>query len=382
MDRDRLDESEMSEVWAAIDELRTSMMAGFTSITRGSLRVASEDGLIVEGTALVTGLLRVIGRVLVQGLGILEVSSLIDLTGMLRVLGEILVPDGGKITVGDIRIEGGKIYVGEGANQIVIDGTTGQITAGGMTIDPDDAGGSILFPGGAKVTGNDGSPGVKLESGAAWAANIAQNGIRLAGDVGGASLTLTAALLALGAPRIQISADELVLGVGTIGSLSEVTHWLGRRGDGTVGWVSKSTGGPTGSGLLRWPFSLTLVTKEFDTTDPMYTPPGHRGIDFGAGAGTPIPAAGSGTVLATGYDSERGYFVILDHGTRDGRTITTRYYHLIGSSPLAEGAPISKGDTVGSVGSTGLSDGPHLHFETRYDGVAENPRAVMAIYGE
>ncbi|WP_336638508.1 hypothetical protein [Microbacterium sp. MMO-70] len=155
MDRDRLDVSEMSEVWAAIDELRTSMMAGFTSITRGSLRVASEDGLIVEGTALITGLLRVIGRVLVQGLGILEVSSLIDLTGMLRVLGEILVPDGGKITVGDIRIEGGKIYVGEGSNQIVIDGASGTITVGDIRIE----GGKIYVGEGSNQIVIDGASG-------------------------------------------------------------------------------------------------------------------------------------------------------------------------------------------------------------------------------
>lgn len=376
--RDRTDVSELDQLRGEVRELRAMVTAGFTSITRGSLRVASEDGLIVEGTALVTGLLHVIGRVLVQGLGTLEVSSLIDLSGMLRVLGEILVPEGGKITVGDIRIEGGKIYVGA---SIVIDGTSGRITAGGLTIDPEEAGGAIGFGGGARLIAADGSPGVRVQSGGAWEAVVGANGVSLKGDIGDAALTLLSDRATLGADRIQISANELVLGVGAM-DRSEAVHYLGRRSDGTTGWVSMASGGPTGAGLLRWPFDLSTVSKEFDTTDPSYTPPGHRGIDFAVAGGTPIPAGGSGTVLATGFQEERGYFVILDHGDYDGRNLTTRYYHLIGPSPLTEGAAIAKSAILGAVGSTGLSSGNHLHWETRYDGVAENPRAVMAVYGE
>ncbi|WP_336633653.1 hypothetical protein [Microbacterium sp. MMO-79] len=205
MDRDRLDVSEMSEVWAAIDELRTSMMAGFTSITRGSLRVASEDGLIVEGTALITGLLRVIGRVLVQGLGILEVSSLIDLTGMLRVLGEILVPDGGKITVGDIRIEGGKIYVGEGSNQIVIDGASGTIIAGSMVITPDD-GGSLTAP--ARIAINtpltDLKGALSVAQGAVFEGTITASGLLPSPIAGAPSGAFLGAVYRDGSNRLRV----------------------------------------------------------------------------------------------------------------------------------------------------------------------------------
>ncbi|WP_336642344.1 M23 family metallopeptidase [Microbacterium sp. MMO-56] len=346
----------------------SSITNGRFRIIGGLLRVDSGGRVEVIGEWRFFGPGAITGDVVAEGKwtqnGAWEFNGRGDIDGDVDITGNLALLGGGKFSSDNVRIEGGKIY------------------AGGMVIDPEEAGGSVVFPDGAKVTGNDGAPGVKLESGAGWTAYVAQNGIRLAGGVGEASLTLTPAMLALGADRVQISASELVLDGGIIASLDDVAYFQARRHDGTAGWLPKSVGGPTGSGLLRWPFALSLVTKEFDTTDPTYSPPGHRGIDFGAGAGTPIPAAGSGTVLAAGFDSERGYFVILDHGTRDGRTITTRYYHLIGPSPLTSGAAISKGDTVGSVGSTGLSDGPHLHFETRYDGVAENPRAVMAIYGE
>lgn len=149
--------AQLQELKDLVYQLLTQSSLGYSAITEGALRVASEEGLIVEGSAVVTGLLQVIGRLQVIGLGILEVGSLIDLTGLLR------VNAGGAITIGDIRIEGGKIYVGSGAAQIIIDGATGRILAGGMEIDPTD-GGSVTFPGGAVVTGFTGG-GVMMKDG-------------------------------------------------------------------------------------------------------------------------------------------------------------------------------------------------------------------------
>ncbi len=94
----------------------------------------------------------------------------------------------------------------------------------------------------------------------------------------------------------------------------------------------------------------------------------HAGIDFGATFGTSVAAAGGGTVTFAGAAGGYGLLVIVDHGGG----LTTRYAHL---SSLAAGAGqrVATGQAVGAVGSTGLSTGPHLHFEVRLDGVAQDP---------
>jgi murein DD-endopeptidase MepM/ murein hydrolase activator NlpD len=95
----------------------------------------------------------------------------------------------------------------------------------------------------------------------------------------------------------------------------------------------------------------------------------HDGIDFVVPAGTPIRAAGRGTVTFAGWNSGGyGNFVIVKH--RLGWD--TRYAHM--SRIVAYvGEPVSGGTLLGYVGSTGYSTGPHLHFETRLNGVPMNP---------
>jgi len=94
----------------------------------------------------------------------------------------------------------------------------------------------------------------------------------------------------------------------------------------------------------------------------------HRGIDISAAAGTPIRAADGGTVIWSGSRGGYGLCVIIDHGGG----MATVYGHC---SRLAVGAgnSVRKGDVIGYVGSTGLSTGPHLHFEVRRDGSPINP---------
>lgn len=142
---------------------------GHSSVTRGALRVASEEGLIVQGSALVTGVLRTVGRIILEGLGILTVNGLIELFGSMRVGGGgsvtvegggDVVVNGGKIKAGNVEIRDGKIYVGTGGSQIVIDGATGKITAGNLTIDPSSNGGSIKFVGGPEVYAAGGQLGL------------------------------------------------------------------------------------------------------------------------------------------------------------------------------------------------------------------------------
>ena len=94
----------------------------------------------------------------------------------------------------------------------------------------------------------------------------------------------------------------------------------------------------------------------------------HEGIDFIADVGTPVFAAAGGVVVAAEYHSQYGQMVEIDHGN----DFVTRYAHA--SKLLVKvGELVRRGRKVAEVGSTGRSTGPHLHFEVRYKGVAQNP---------
>ncbi len=94
----------------------------------------------------------------------------------------------------------------------------------------------------------------------------------------------------------------------------------------------------------------------------------HTGLDISAPKDTPVLAAAAGAVTASGYDSKNGNYVLLSHG--DG--LETYYAHLTESS-VKPGDTVTQGQTIGTVGSTGQSTGPHLHFEVRQDEGCQDP---------
>lgn len=99
----------------------------------------------------------------------------------------------------------------------------------------------------------------------------------------------------------------------------------------------------------------------------------HEGIDFVGPVGTPITAAAAGTVVYADRHPQYGNMVELSH--ENG--LTSRYAHA--SALLVKvGDRVSAGQRIAEVGSTGRSTGPHLHFEIRYKGVAQNPLRFMA----
>ena len=100
----------------------------------------------------------------------------------------------------------------------------------------------------------------------------------------------------------------------------------------------------------------------------------HEGVDFAAESGTPINAAASGKVIYADVHPAYGKCVEIDHGNG----LVTRYAH--GSELLVkEGDLVVRGQRISRVGSTGRSTGPHLHFEVRLNGVAQNPGRFLAV---
>lgn len=98
----------------------------------------------------------------------------------------------------------------------------------------------------------------------------------------------------------------------------------------------------------------------------------HAGVDFGAAHGSRITAADSGKVIFSGWYGGYGNSVIIDHGGG----LTTLYAHASRLS-VREGQSVLKGQAIASVGSTGLSTGPHLHFEVRRNGSPVDPMGFL-----
>jgi murein DD-endopeptidase MepM/ murein hydrolase activator NlpD len=93
----------------------------------------------------------------------------------------------------------------------------------------------------------------------------------------------------------------------------------------------------------------------------------HTGIDYAAATGTPVPAPAAGVVVFADLLELRGMVVIVDHGLG----VMTAYFHL-SEILVAEGDEVTAGQPLGAVGSTGLSSGPHLHWDLRVHGVPVN----------
>lgn len=98
----------------------------------------------------------------------------------------------------------------------------------------------------------------------------------------------------------------------------------------------------------------------------------HDGYDFAVGTGTPVRAAMSGTVSFAGWRGGYGNAVVLTHAGG----YTTLYGHA-SELKVKEGDHVTQGEVIALVGSTGLSTGPHLHYELRKDGVAIDPGAFL-----
>lgn len=129
------------------------------------------------------------------------------------------------------------------------------------------------------------------------------------------------------------------------------------------------------AGFARFPFhSRVLVTSPFNPRR-LHPVTGrvrpHNGVDFGMPIGSLISAPSDGVVDKAGFSRSAGYFIVLRHSS----TVSTVYMHLSKLS-VRPGQRVKQGATIARSGNTGISTGPHLHYEVRIGGRAVNPLRV------
>jgi|TARA_B110000116_G_scaffold18339_1_gene14730 murein DD-endopeptidase MepM/ murein hydrolase activator NlpD len=126
--------------------------------------------------------------------------------------------------------------------------------------------------------------------------------------------------------------------------------------------------------FLRTPLDIFRISSGFNLRrkHPIHKKiMAHRGVDYAAPRGTPVYAAGAGKVIEAGYSKANGNYVFLQHG----QTYVTKYLHL-NKKKVRKGQAVKQKQLIGTVGSTGYSTGPHLHYEFLVNGVHRNPRTV------
>jgi len=126
--------------------------------------------------------------------------------------------------------------------------------------------------------------------------------------------------------------------------------------------------------FLRAPLNFSYVSSNFNPK--RYHPilkrvKAHNGIDYRAPKGTPVYAAGDGKVIQSAYSKYNGHHVFIQHAN----SIVTKYLHFTNRT-VKKGKRVKQGQVIGYVGSTGLAQAPHLHYEFLLNGVHRNPRTV------
>ena len=128
--------------------------------------------------------------------------------------------------------------------------------------------------------------------------------------------------------------------------------------------------------FLRMPVDFARISSHFNLNRKhpiLHTIRAHKGTDYAAARGTPIKASGDGKVIFAGRKGGYGNTVILQHG----QAYQTLYAHMHNfGKGVRVGTRVRQGQIIGYVGTTGLSTGPHLHYEFYVNGVVRNPMTV------
>ncbi len=135
--------------------------------------------------------------------------------------------------------------------------------------------------------------------------------------------------------------------------------------------------GPGGSGPLAQPTVGRLGSHFGLRLHPIFKVwRMHNGIDLSNACGTPLYAAADGVVTHVGFDASGGWRLVISHGAVDGVDLQTVYLHAEGYR-VRTGATVSRGEVVGTMGTTGWSTGCHLHFGVKADGRHTDPLAWL-----
>lgn len=323
-----------------------------SSITRGRLRIASDEGLLVEGIATIEGLIDVTGQQTVDGS--IEVTGVQTVSGELRGIPKNgrpakLVWQGPADFTGDVTA---RIFKVENGDFIALFNENGLRTEGkGVLITPGQPDRSFTYT--QRMTHG----GYEFTNSLGQSATLNPTGLKISDLPTSSSPESLHTLL--------INADG--------------RFYRGPRyssyGGGGGGTDIPGGGGGTG---LQWPFPKSSVSSEFG---PRARDDGwHNGRDFAQPAGTPIPAAGDGVVTASTFGSWQGNYVQIRHGYVGQTRIGTGYMHMSTSPAVSVGQSVSMGTILGPVGTTGDSDGNHLHLEFYENGARIDPRIGFERY--
>lgn len=150
----------------------------------------------------------------------------------------------------------------------------------------------------------------------------------------------------------------------------ELLKW---QSGGKADWFDTDASGADQSSALMAPVAGRITSSFGMRRHPiLHFARMHAGIDFGAAWGSPVVAAADGQVIGAGWSGGYGRQVQIGHGSG----IVTTYSHMSGIA-ASTGEPVRQGQVIGYVGSTGLSTGPHLHFEVRVNGRPVDPLQVQ-----
>lgn len=134
--------------------------------------------------------------------------------------------------------------------------------------------------------------------------------------------------------------------------------------------------------FIRTPVDFARISSRFSTgrKHPILNKiRAHKGVDYAAPRGTPIKAAGDGKVILAGPKGGYGNTVVIQHGSR----YRTLYAHMQGfAKNIRNGASVKQGQIIGYIGTTGLSTGPHLHYEFQVNGTHVDPLSQKQLIAD
>ena len=176
----------------------------------------------------------------------------------------------------------------------------------------------------------------------------------------------TVADVAIPLTSVASSADP------AFGILKDVLHLVERQLDHARAGVERKEALAAATPSI-WPVAGWLSSSFGSRNDPFNGGwDFHPGVDISADSGEAVRATADGKVLTARYTGNFGNLVVLDHGFG----ISTRYGHL-SRYAVTEGQQVTKGDTIGYIGSTGRSTSPHLHYELLLNGRQSNPLGFL-----